>query len=194
MLISQNAAFTHLEKHLDTSWNSVAVAGGRWLAQPDLPAFSARTKAASLNDLVHDELVAHFDEVPGVAPQADTTNQMRFLSIDDEILLWPKKVDSQRVKANMMLTDHSHDLISGQINFGFMPAAALIVLGYWFDDEGKLRRISFAPPAAGRPPWYIDLRPADVNVIEMGQQHHQSQTIRTRAGLHIVLSPVQAEM
>lgn len=194
MPISQDTAFAYLERHFDTSWHAVTTAGQRYAAQPDLTAWDARTMANTLNCLVHHELISHFDGVPGVRAHEDRRNQMRFVAIDDAILLWPKKVDSQRVKSNLMLTEHSMELVSTQTAFDFLPRAALVVLGYWFDDDGTLKRVSFAPPSVAKPAWYIDVHPGDTNVVEMRRPSQSPSGLTTPSGLRITKGPIQEQM
>ena len=195
MPISQDAAFAHLEQHLDRTWNAITRAGVRCSRQSELPVFVPRTAANTLNDLAFDEMVAAFDEIAGAQPREDRMNNMRFISIDDVILLWLKKVDSQRVKSNLMLTDHAVDLLDEQAAFEFMPHASLIVVGYWFDMETwRLRRVSFSPPSRSRPAWYFDIEPGDAGVIEMRPAGGEVPPTQTASGLRITRGPVQRQL
>ena len=179
--------FTHLEPHFDRIWVALKRSGKRYDSSPDKIIHSLRTKASYLNDCAFTELVSEWDEVPGIRPHFDRRSNGRFISVDDVILLWIKKVNFVRVVSNY-LTPHAIEMLDEQATFDFAPHASVIVLGYQFNEVMELRRVSFSPPSRSRPAWYVDLEPGDTTVIEMPSPG--SQPIRP-SGLRVTRSGTQ---
>lgn len=157
MHISETQAYSTLEAHLILMWEAVQAAHTRLRRSPDLTDMSPRGIATYENDLIFAELIKHFDEVPEVKIVEERNKNLRFISIKDKILLWPKKVDSARHKSNY-LTDHAQEMIDGQYELQGIEEAAVVVLGYYVNPhEDEVRRLSFSPPFDKKPEWYFDV-------------------------------------
>ena len=167
MSISSDAVFPHVSPIFDRTFLAVARGGKRFFNFPDRTFLHARTIASIVNDAVFNELVGELDGVPGIRPHNINPSSQRFISVNDLLLLWIKRLDEQHMTANI-LTAVKEDMLDQQAVFPFMPEATLIVLGYRFDPETMdLRSVSFQPASRYAPDWYIDLEPGDTGIVEM---------------------------
>ena len=155
MPISRDQAYRELKPHIRRLWNCHEDAFRRYREYPDLPIHRKSTRANIVNDLILGNVIAEFDEVPGVMVLNEDGGQLRLLSISDSIMLWFKKLDEHRESSNVS-TKQAEQLNRGQMNlFG---EGDLLVAGYQLnDDETAIKCISFSPPNCVKPRWFIDV-------------------------------------
>jgi hypothetical protein len=158
-----------LKPKLVRLWNSVYDANERYRKEyPDLTIHRRATRAAIQNDLVFARIIAEFDEVPDCKVVFDRKRNLRFFEIEEQILLWIKKVNKDRIPSNYP-TDHAKDILNGQ-QLEMFPKASILVVGYLLDsEEDHVKRLSFAPPSQKKPEWYFD-------VARMAKVSHMPKT------------------
>jgi hypothetical protein len=153
--ISQDQAYTDIKPHIRRVWECIDGGFRHYRTNyPDLLIHRTATKAAIVNDLIVERIIAAFDELPGCRP-IPIQNQIKLMSISDRVTLWFKKMDSLRQTANYP-TDEAIERDGGQSDlFG---EAQVIVAGYILnEEETAIRCISFTPPKLVRPRWFIDV-------------------------------------
>ena len=180
MSISQDEASSLLEKHYDRLCVAVVDGYERYRKYPHRPIHRRSTRANIVNDEIIARVIEEFDGVPDVKLVELRARGLRFLRISDRVLLWFKKTDRQR-KIRIYPTRPAQRLEShGQLRL--LPGLDVLVIGYLLNhDETKVIRVSIAKMGGHRqkPEWYIDLEPAESNVMVL-QHSANGQTSRPR--------------
>ncbi|MGP8174950.1 MAG: hypothetical protein ACLP7O_10435 [Terracidiphilus sp.] len=155
MPISEDQAYAELRPHIRRLWNCVDDAFKRYRKYPDILVHRKTTRANIVNDLIFENVIAHFDEIPGAMVIHQDAGQLRLLSISHLVTLWFKKLDENRESSNVS-TKQAEQLNSGQMHlFG---EGDLLVAGYQLnDDETAIKCLSFSPPNYVKPRWFIDI-------------------------------------
>jgi len=162
--MNQDQAESILGRHYSRIARVVVAGYGRYRRYPAKGDHRSTTKANVINDEIYAEAVREFDGVPGVRPYPSPRRRLRFILVDDRVLLWFKKVDRSRCPHNVK-TDQSREMHAGR-NLSLFPDAEILVVGYLPDREGmKVSRISISKPRIARPEWYIDLVPPGEAVV-----------------------------
>lgn len=176
MPIKEPHCYQLSKPHLNRIWEALTTGYKNHAADPLRLQYEIGTRASAAHNLMFSELIANFDGVPSVRIINDIKNHMRFLCIEDEVLLWLKKVTIGRSTSNYP-TELAIDRLDGQMTFDGLPMASIITLGYLpNEEESAIARISFSPPfqANAKPKWYFDLVPVG-NVTQMGQRERQGK-------------------
>jgi hypothetical protein len=134
------------------------------------------TRANLVNDLILANVVGDFDEVFGTKVLV-TNDQLRLLSLSEEVTLWFKKLDDNRESSNVS-TPQAIRMNLGQTTlFG---EAALIVCGYQLNkDETAVKCVSFSPPNLVRPRWFIDVEAISQPIV-IGAPQSVNRGVRLR--------------
>ena len=181
MTISQDEASELLEKHYDRLCIAVVDAYERYRKYPHRPLHRRSTRANIVNGEIIARVIEEFDGVPEVKLVELRARGLRFLRVSDRILLWFKKTDRQR-KIRIYPTLPATRLEShGQIRL--FPGLGVLVVGYLLNrDETKIVRVSIAKMGGHgkKPEWYIDLEPAENNLIVLQHSESSSQSKRPR--------------
>lgn len=171
MPINESECYQVVKPHLGRVWESLHAGYTKHAADPLRLSYEIGTRASAANNLMFADMIANFDGVSGVRVVADFKNHLRFLCIDDVILLWLKKVTRGRFTSNYP-TEMAIDRLDGQMTIDGLPMACIITLGYLSNpEESSIDRISFSPPT---PNWYFDLVPVG-NVVQMGQRERRGK-------------------
>jgi hypothetical protein len=173
-MLKENECYSIAKPHLGRVWESITTGYATHAADPLRLSYEIGTRASAANNLMFAELIANFDGVSGVRPVTDVKNHLRFICIEDTVLLWLKKVTLGRTTTNYP-TDLALDRLDGQMTISGLPEASIITLGYLPNaEESSIERISFSPPfRTKKPQWYFDLVPIG-NVMQMGQREQIS--------------------
>jgi hypothetical protein len=153
--ISQDEAYRDIKPHIRRVWNCIDEGFNHYRSNyPDLLIHRPATRATIVNDLIVARAITAFDEIPGCRT-IPLRNQIRLMSISDQVTLWFKKMDNLRQTSNYP-TDEAIERDGGQSDlFG---TSQIIVAGYILnEDETAVKCISFTPPKLVKPRWYIDV-------------------------------------
>lgn len=174
MSIKHDQCYQIAKSHLGKVWESLTAGFQTHAIDPLRMIYDTSTRASVANDLMFAQLVSNFDGVRGVQVLTDNKNHLRFLCIEDAVLLWLKKVSIGRSTSNYP-THLAIERLDGQMFLEGLPQASIITLGYLANaEESAIDRISFCPPFQGKPEWYFDLVPVS-NVTQMGQRERRSK-------------------
>ena len=120
------------------------------------------TRANIVNDEILAAVIGDFHEDEAVCLKLIRKKNLRFMQVEDRILLWFKKMDRQRRPA-IYPTDHAMHLESGG-QMSMFPDCTILIVGYLLNrDETDVVLVSIIKPAGrgSRPEWYIDLQPVE---------------------------------
>jgi hypothetical protein len=175
MAINEHEGYKAVAPHFGRIWESLTGGFKTHVEDPLRLSYDTSTRASTANNLMFGELIANFDGVPSVRPVTDRKNNLKYLCIQDRVLLWLKKVTIGRYTSNYP-TDLAIDRLDGQMTFDEIPQASIVTLGYLPDaEENSIARISFSPPFRSlHPEWYFDLVPVG-NVTQMGQRERRTR-------------------
>ena len=184
MPISEDQAYAQLRPHIRRLWNCVDDAFRRYRAYPDILVHRKTTRANIVNDLIFENVIAQFDEIPGVMVIHQDSGQLRLLSVSDLVALWFKKLDENRESSNVS-TKQAEQLNRGQMNlFG---EGDLLVAGYQLNaDETEIKCLSFSPPNYVRPRWFIDVERIAQPITMLGPK-----TAQPGVRLRVIKGPEQ---
>jgi hypothetical protein len=157
MSVTEDNVHARLKKHYDRLWDSAFDGYEAYRKYPDRTLHRKTTRANIVNDLILAKAIQEFDEVPRVKLVEERRINLRLLKIEDNILLWFKKMDSQH-NCQIFPTEHAKLLQAGQLSL--FPGADVLVVGYLLNpEETRVSRVSIAKPAGiGKSPeWFIDL-------------------------------------
>ena len=184
MTISEDQAYTELKPHIRRLWNCVDDAFQRYRDYPDILVHRKTTRANIVNDLIFENVISEFDEVPGTVVIHQDAGQLRLLSISDLVTLWFKKLDENRESSNVS-TKQADQLNRGQMNlFG---EGDLLVAGYQLNpDETAIKCLSFSPPNNVTPRWFIDVQEIAQPIVM-----RETKTAKPGVRLRIIKGPEQ---
>ena len=177
MPISEDQAYEELKPHIRRLWNCLENAYQRYRQYPDILVHRKSTRANIVNDLILENVIAQFDEVPGTMIIQQDLGQLRLLSISEFVTLWFKKLDEHRESSNVS-TRQAEELNRGQMHlFG---EGDLLIAGYQLnDDETAIKCMSFSPPNCVKPRWFIDVERVAQPLV-MGSPRPAQQGLRLR--------------
>ena len=156
--MNQDEASRILERHFSKIARAIVTGYGHYRRYPAKADHRSTTKANVVSDEIWAEAVREFDGVPGVRPLILRRNQLRFLAVEDRVLLWFKKVDRHRRPRNFP-TKQAERMHAGE-NLSLFPDVEILVIGYLPDrEEMRIARISISKPRKFHPDWFIDLIP-----------------------------------
>jgi hypothetical protein len=156
----------------------------RYRKYPDILVHRKTTRANIVNDLIFENVIAYFDEIPGAMVIHQELGQLRLLSVSDSVTLWFKKLDENRESSNVS-TRQAEQLNRGQMDlFG---EGDLLIAGYQLDEhETAIKCISFSPPNYVKPRWFIDVEKIAQPIIM-----REVKTAQPGVRLRIIKGPEQ---
>lgn len=184
MPISEDKAYAELRPHIRRLWNCFDDAFQRYRKYPDILVHRKTTRANIVNDLIFENVIGQFDEIPGTIVIHQEAGQLRLLSISDLVTLWIKKLDDNRESSNVS-TRQAEQLNRGQMNlFG---EGDLLVAGYQLnEDETAIKCLSFSPPNYVKPRWFIDVESVAQPIVM-----RETKTAQPGVRLRIIKGPEQ---
>jgi hypothetical protein len=112
-----------------------------------------------VNDEILSAVIGAFHDDPSVRLKEIREKNLRFMLVDDRVLLWFKKMDAQH-KPRIYPTKHARNLESGG-QLSMFPDCTILIVGYLLNqEETEVVRVSICKPAGrgSKPEWIIDLQ------------------------------------
>jgi len=158
--VDQAEAHSILQARYERLCSSVVAGYRRYRRYPNRTIHRRSTRANIVNDEILSAVIQEFHDDPTVKPVMIRSKNLRFMQVDDRVLLWFKKIDRQRNPA-IYPTEHAIALQSGQQSM--FPDYTVLIVGYLLNrDETDVVRVSISKPngRSRRPAWFIDLEPS----------------------------------
>jgi hypothetical protein len=160
--VDRNEAHSILESRYERLCASVVAAYRKYRKYPGRTIHRRTTRASIVNDEILAAVIQDFHEDVGTKPILVRGKNLRFMQVEDRILLWFKKMDGAH-RPKIYPTDHAKELQSGRQSTLF-PDCTILIVGYLLNpDETDVVRISICKPAGRglKPEWFIDLEPTE---------------------------------
>jgi hypothetical protein len=151
-----------LESRYERLCASVVAAYRKYRKYPGRPLHRRTTRANIVNDEILAAVIEGFHDDAAVRQVMIRKKNLRFMQVEDRVLLWFKKMDRQR-KPTIFPTEHARHLESGG-QLSMFPNCVILIVGYLLNrDETDVIRVSISKPAGrgSRPEWFIDLEPME---------------------------------
>ncbi len=157
MTIEEDEVLSLVQPHFSRLWRCVSEANAAYLVKyPNRTIHRPATRAAITNDEILARVITEFDEVTDCRFDMDRRRNLRFLVINERILLWFKKVTLFR-RPSIYLTAHARRVLSGG-QLEMFPRKAVVLVGYLLNrEETAIQRLSFSPPFLIKPAWWFDI-------------------------------------
>jgi hypothetical protein len=155
-------AHSILESRYERLCASVVAAYRKYRKYPGRTIHRRTTRANIVNDEILAAVIGDFHDDAEIRLVLIRKKNLRFMQVEDRILLWFKKMDRQH-KPKIYPTPHARHLESGG-QVSMFPDCTILIVGYLLNrDETDVIRVSISKPAGrgSRPEWFIDLEPTE---------------------------------
>jgi hypothetical protein len=170
--MDQSEAHSMLESRYEPLCASVVSAYRKYRKYPGRTIHRRTTRANIVNDEILAAVIGDFHDDPSIRLVLIRKKNLRFMQVDERVLLWFKKMDYQH-KPKIYPTEHARHLeAGGQISM--FPDCTILIVGYLLNrDETDIIRVSISKPAGRglRPDWFIDLEPTEETNLAVMPKH-----------------------